>query len=91
MNASQVRSTPSFCTLPAEAKWSVARAGANRLVRIRVVILRSPVFGRWIPRHQLRQLHKPSIQQATGDTGEHNQHQSEHSGSVGGFEHVSSC
>lgn len=91
MNPSQVRSASSFGTLPPEAERAVARAGANRLVRIGVVILSSAVFSGWMSRHQSRHLHITSIQQAAGDTGKQNQRQSGYPGTVEEFEHVSSC
>jgi len=91
MNSSQVRSTSRLGALSLESQRTAACAGPDRLVRVGVVIFSSAVFGGWVSRHQLRHLHITSVEQTAGDTGKQNQHQSEHSGTVEGIEHVSSC
>ena len=88
VNSSQIRSSSSFSTLPGEAGWPVAGAGADRLIRVRIVILGGPVFGRRMARHQLWHLHKSSIQKAARDSGNQNRHQSNCSELVPEFDHA---
>ncbi|MFT5325103.1 MAG: hypothetical protein ACI8P0_002969 [Planctomycetaceae bacterium] len=75
MNAAKICRSSSFSPLPFESERTAARAGPDRFVRKRVVVLGSSMFGRRMAWHQLRHFHETCVEQAAGSPEKQNQHQ----------------